>query len=114
LPVAGCRLPVAGSLFPVPCSLFPGRGGRDPSAGSARRRAWRRRSEEHTSELQSRFDLVCRLLLEKKKQSKCVGQLGGESGGAVGGAWARRELGGVPVLPGGTVLRRSLDALRHC
>src|SRR5699024_12281607 len=26
-----------------------------------------RRSEEHTSELQSRFDLVCRLLLEKKK-----------------------------------------------
>src|SRR5699024_12025232 len=28
------------------------------------------RSEEHTSELQSRFDLVCRLLLEKKKQAK--------------------------------------------
>src|SRR5699024_11685669 len=28
------------------------------------------RSEEHTSELQSRFDLVCRLLLEKKKTSK--------------------------------------------
>src|SRR5699024_12146875 len=27
----------------------------------------RTRSEEHTSELQSRFDLVCRLLLEKKK-----------------------------------------------
>src|SRR5207249_3588990 len=27
------------------------------------------RSEEHTSELQSRFDLVCRLLLEKKKTS---------------------------------------------
>src|SRR5207249_5082993 len=27
----------------------------------------RKRSEEHTSELQSRFDLVCRLLLEKKK-----------------------------------------------
>src|SRR5690349_23510630 len=27
-----------------------------------------RRSEEHTSELQSRRDLVCRLLLEKKKQ----------------------------------------------
>src|SRR5699024_12302062 len=26
------------------------------------------RSEEHTSQLQSRFDLVCRLLLEKKKQ----------------------------------------------
>src|SRR5699024_143429 len=28
--------------------------------------AWSQRSEEHTSELQSRFDLVCRLLLEKK------------------------------------------------
>src|SRR5438067_7450982 len=30
-------------------------------------RGQRPRSEEHTSELQSRFDLVCRLLLEKKK-----------------------------------------------
>src|SRR5207302_9896790 len=29
---------------------------------------WRRRSEEHTSELQSRENLVCRLLLEKKKK----------------------------------------------
>src|SRR5699024_12636171 len=28
------------------------------------------RSEEHTSELQSRFDLVCRLLLEKKKNTE--------------------------------------------
>src|SRR2546422_6362035 len=32
-----------------------------------RRRAKRTRSEEHTSELQSRLHLVCRLLLEKKK-----------------------------------------------
>src|SRR5699024_11870892 len=32
-----------------------------------------KRSEEHTSELQSRFDLVCRLLLEKKKlRSKSI------------------------------------------
>src|SRR2546430_7714917 len=30
--------------------------------------SWRRRSEEHTSELQSQSNLVCRLLLEKKKQ----------------------------------------------
>src|SRR5207247_3794505 len=30
----------------------------------------RLRSEEHTSELQSRVDLVCRLLLEKKKNKK--------------------------------------------
>src|SRR5699024_11343586 len=29
----------------------------------------RERSEEHTSELQSRFELVCRLLLEKKKNN---------------------------------------------
>src|SRR5699024_12122600 len=29
------------------------------------------RSEEHTSELQSRFDLVCRLLLEKKNMISC-------------------------------------------
>src|SRR5690349_23371924 len=29
---------------------------------------WHLRSEEHTSELQSRRDLVCRLLLEKKKE----------------------------------------------
>src|SRR5699024_2903733 len=29
------------------------------------------RSEEHTSELQSRFDLVCRLLLEKKNKVQC-------------------------------------------
>src|SRR5699024_11583091 len=33
-------------------------------------RALRGRSEEHTSELQSRFDLVCRLLLEKKKNER--------------------------------------------
>src|SRR2546421_192934 len=31
-----------------------------------------RRSEEHTSELQSRSDLVCRLLLEKKKNKKVI------------------------------------------
>src|SRR2546428_4222444 len=31
-----------------------------------------RRSEEHTSELQSRSDLVCRLLLEKKKKTNNV------------------------------------------
>src|SRR5689334_23823755 len=30
------------------------------------------RSEEHTSELQSQFHLVCRLLLEKKKNIHCV------------------------------------------
>src|SRR5437868_13238705 len=42
------------------------------------------RSEEHTSELQSRFDLVCRLLLEKKKQANphvMVGHVPLSSGG---------------------------------
>src|SRR5699024_11749577 len=42
----------------------------DPSISSISRifkDAIYNRSEEHTSELQSRFDLVCRLLLEKKK-----------------------------------------------
>src|SRR5687768_17852830 len=34
-----------------------------------------RRSEEHTSELQSRLHLVCRLLLEKKKKKKYINQL---------------------------------------
>src|SRR2546421_3572403 len=34
------------------------------------RRPGSMRSEEHTSELQSRSDLVCRLLLEKKKKKK--------------------------------------------
>src|SRR2546422_1924014 len=33
-------------------------------------RAWVERSEEHTSELQSRLHLVCRLLLEKKKKNR--------------------------------------------
>src|SRR5438067_3843293 len=33
------------------------------------------RSEEHTSELQSRFDLVCRLLLEKKNNIKILAVL---------------------------------------
>src|SRR5699024_12057572 len=33
------------------------------------------RSEEHTSELQSRFDLVCRLLLEKKKKTMTYSEI---------------------------------------
>src|SRR5204863_9641444 len=58
-------------------SAFSAAAGCDPSARPVRRAAitnaptWKRspsaRSEEHTSELQSRRDLVCRLLLEKKK-----------------------------------------------
>src|SRR5205814_8119965 len=46
---------------------------RPPSDGAAARRAGdARRSEEHTSELQSLRHLVCRLLLEKKKSQDAV------------------------------------------
>src|SRR5438132_9418892 len=37
---------------------------------------WSKRSEEHTSELQSHSDLVCRLLLEKKKIKARLNQAG--------------------------------------
>src|SRR5699024_11653125 len=45
-----------------------------PKSYYGRRRSFggMRRSEEHTSELQSRFDLVCRLLLEKKNKKRIV------------------------------------------
>src|SRR5215510_11730892 len=71
------RRPPRSTLFPY-TTLFrspsPMRRERPPrsrstgpgSRGSAARRS--RRSEEHTSELQSRGHLVCRLLLEKKKK----------------------------------------------
>src|SRR5258706_8169129 len=48
-------------------TLYSGR----PAAGNHSRGA--RRSEEHTSELQSLTNLVCRLLLEKKKKKANVG-----------------------------------------
>src|SRR5438874_9609674 len=68
------RRPPRSTLFPY-TTLFRSRGA-DPARD--RRAAGRIpgarvpgiRSEEHTSELQSRRDLVCRLLLEKKKKKK--------------------------------------------
>src|SRR2546430_7884008 len=45
----------------------PDRGGAEGGPEGARRA---RRSEEHTSELQSQSNLVCRLLLEKKKKTR--------------------------------------------
>src|SRR5207237_4042807 len=46
----------------------------DPATGTVRLKATfqngEKRSEEHTSELQSHLNLVCRLLLEKKKKKK--------------------------------------------
>src|SRR5438105_5186309 len=45
-------------------------GSLEETAPKSLRHSCRSRSEEHTSELQSRVDLVCRLLLEKKKKKK--------------------------------------------
>src|SRR5215469_12203404 len=57
------------SLFAATsCSLGPAPGAAWATANCAASVA-ARRSEEHTSELQSRRDLVCRLLLEKKKKN---------------------------------------------
>src|SRR5256885_5846238 len=41
-------------------------------ASTAKRKRVPSRSEEHTSELQSPCNLVCRLLLEKKKKKNCI------------------------------------------
>src|SRR3712207_8839739 len=51
-----------------PTTGSPARSTPEPAGPRARGRVPRRRSEEHTSELQSRQYLVCRLLLEKKKK----------------------------------------------
>src|SRR5438309_9251854 len=76
------RRPPRSTLFPYTTLFRSDRGERraqvlgergDPRAEHARQglaRAHRQRSEEHTSELQSQFHLVCRLLLEKKKKKK--------------------------------------------
>src|SRR2546429_5060302 len=68
------RRPPRSTLFPyttlfrsvVPLDLRQGRGAMVIVSG--RLSPKRSRSEEHTSELQSRLHLVCRLLLEKKKK----------------------------------------------
>src|SRR5271163_2141849 len=67
------RRPPRSTLFPY-TTLFrslPSRIRRQPleRVGWSVPAAWQR-SEEHTSELQSRSDLVCRLLLEKKKMAE--------------------------------------------
>src|SRR5947209_8897768 len=66
------RRPPRSTLFPY-TTLFRSASGPIAPAQCARRTAVpapaRLRSEEHTSELQSRQYLVCRLLLEKKKKT---------------------------------------------
>src|SRR5438067_6936918 len=68
------RRPPRSTLFPY-TTLFRSLRATQPRAAvphepseSAFIRVTAERSEEHTSELQSRFDLVCRLLLEKKNR----------------------------------------------
>src|SRR5436853_2038556 len=67
------RLPPRSTLFPY-TTLFRSCSVRSAASRCPAEREWRRtktsRSEEHTSELQSLRHLVCRLLLEKKKQKK--------------------------------------------
>src|SRR5215469_17328877 len=65
------RRPPRSTLFPY-TTLFRSRGAccTTRSACSSCRWSPTSRSEEHTSELQSRRDLVCRLLLEKKKENQ--------------------------------------------
>src|SRR5260370_14078743 len=72
------RRPPRSTLFPY-TTLFRSSSSTAPASatsataccgigGSSPKRAWR--SEEHTSELQSHLNLVCRLLLEKKKKNE--------------------------------------------
>src|SRR5207247_3627682 len=56
------------------------------------------RSEEHTSELQSRVDLVCRLLLEKKKSQETCSAEGGKYGYPGGGKETRTKRKGKNVI----------------
>src|SRR5947209_18429366 len=72
------RRPPRSTLFPYTTLFRSCRGHPDCNTGDSLPdlglcRAWR--SEEHTSELQSRQYLVCRLLLEKKKTTKRSEQL---------------------------------------
>src|SRR5476649_3030102 len=64
------RRPPRSTLFPYTTLFRSQVHPADPRAHRSHHRRWRReRSEEHTSELQSHSDLVCRLLLEKKKNN---------------------------------------------
>src|SRR2546429_9869830 len=60
-------LPISSGRLALPSTLWTPRRGDDGVGWCLRGGAGTTRSEEHTSELQSRLHLVCRLLLEKKK-----------------------------------------------
>src|SRR6266511_5227815 len=65
------RRPPRSTLFPY-TTLFRSPGSRPPADTRVMHWPDLERSEEHTSELQSRENLVCRLLLEKKKKKKLL------------------------------------------
>src|SRR5438105_12872711 len=98
------RRPPRSTLFPY-TTLFRSGNGRSGAAAAAKEVrpgaascgdtaprpaiAPHERSEEHTSELQSRVDLVCRLLLEKKKKKK--GAIRTSCGASTNYPWARKD-----------------------
>src|SRR3712207_8220445 len=68
-PSTRCSTP-SGKRMRRSSACGPGLCGRRDRPGTASGGSWSGRSEEHTSELQSRQYLVCRLLLEKNNQAK--------------------------------------------
>src|SRR2546430_3781931 len=100
------RRPPRSTLFPY-TTLFRSSGDEVAAANAARvlHRLQHRidgaessgnvRSEEHTSELQSQSNLVCRLLLEKKKRNRSVSSIGSTPASIV--LYARWNTGGCPV-----------------
>src|SRR2546429_7026864 len=75
--VQTCALPISFTCKPSRKSCAPAsqkrlRAKSRKSHSNTSRRSRAKRSEEHTSELQSRLHLVCRLLLEKKKKNKAT------------------------------------------
>src|SRR2546427_8483128 len=59
----------ANSIF-APCRMIPCFSTAEPTRNPGQYEEHQGRSEEHTSELQSQSNLVCRLLLEKKKKKQ--------------------------------------------
>src|SRR2546429_1907247 len=85
--------------YAISCNRPPkteSRGARSSSSAFARLLAAQKRSEEHTSELQSRLHLVCRLLLEKKKKRRersAACSVGGSASSASPAVPAEQALG---------------------
>src|SRR5215218_8307753 len=102
------RRPPRSTLFPY-TTLFRSSARHSLKPGASRERGTRRcevhpRSEEHTSELQSHSDVVCRLLLEKKKTAgsrRCTGS---------GRASSRRQPSPMRIFSSSPTSGRSQDS----